>query len=112
MIHVSRIVKIIAGKSIRHSLPNTSRTSTGSSGAESRNPENALQLLDTSLDEFKRWDRFCHVVLPLDFAFSFRLRSSSYDGTRRPNKAEKPVDFCSPAMLALYKNFFSHRLYF
>jgi hypothetical protein len=30
-----------------------------------------------------------HFVYPLGFAFSFRLRSSSYDGTRRANRSGK-----------------------
>ena len=33
---------------------------------------------------------------PLGFAFSFRLRSTSYDGTSRPNKIGKPEASIGP----------------
>ena len=35
---------------------------------------------------------FAMLFTALGFAFSFRLRSSSYDGTRRPNRSGKPKD--------------------
>jgi hypothetical protein len=36
---------------------------------------------------------------PLGFAFSFRLRSSSFDGTSRPNKAGAPEVAIGPRII-------------